>query len=176
MGVDVRRAEAIWGDIEMVARLFDAYRQFYGLAPDFNLARHFIGERLVKNESVIFLAVDSAAQLAVPQVDSLTRDSTVDRSTMRQAGGALGFVQLFPSFSSLKAQRLWVLNDLFVAPEGRGKGVGRALMDRARRHAEETGACRLTLETMHDNHVAKSLYLSLGYERDEGVEHYRLEL
>ena len=95
---------------------------------------------------------------------------------MRQAGGALGFVQLFPSFSSLKAQRLWVLNDLFVAPEGRGKGVGRALMDRARRHAEETGACRLTLETMHDNHVAKALYQSLGYVREEGVQHYTLEL
>ena len=150
MSVEVRRAEAIWGDIEMVAKLFDQYRQFYGLAPDFTLARHFIGERLVKNESVIFLALDSER--------------------------ALGFVQLFPSFSSLKAQRLWVLNDLFVAPEGRRKGVGRALMDRARRHAEETGACRLTLETMHDNHVAKALYQSLGYVRDEGVGHYTLDL
>ena len=179
MSVEVRRAEAIWGDIEMAAKLFDQYRQFYGLAPDFNLARHFIGERLVKNESVIFLAINSVLQLAVRPVEPLTHDSTMDRSAMQQGGsdGALGFVQLFPSFSSLKAQRLWVLNDLFVAPEGRGKGVGRALMDRARRHAEETGACRLTLETMHDNQVAKSLYLSLGYVHDgDGVEHYTLQL
>ena len=154
MSVEIRRAEATWGDIEMVARLFDQYRQFYGLAPDFNLARHFIGERLVGTESVVFLAVE--------------RDG---------AERPLGFVQLFPSFSSLKARRLWVLNDLFVASEGRGAGVGRALMDRARRHAEESGACRLTLETMRDNDVAKSLYRSLGYVQDEAeVEHHTLEL
>jgi ribosomal protein S18 acetylase RimI-like enzyme len=163
----------------MVATLFDQYRQFYGLAPDFNRARHFIGERLVRNESVIFLAVEPTAPLAAPPVETLTRDSTVDRSGEAQdrSGRALGFVQLFPSFSSLKAQRLWVLNDLFVAPEGRGKGVGRALMERARRHAEETGACRLTLETMSDNQVAKALYRSLGYVHEGGeVEHYTLEL
>ena len=68
-----------------------------------------------------------------------------------------------------------MLNDLFAAPEARGKGVGRALMDRARRHADETGACRLTLETAQDNQAAKSLYVSLGYVRDD-VEHYTLEL
>jgi ribosomal protein S18 acetylase RimI-like enzyme len=70
-----------------------------------------------------------------------------------------------------------VLNDLFVAAEGRRRGVGRALMDRARRHAEGTGACRLTLETMSDNHEAKRLYVSLGYVRDpESVERHALEL
>lgn len=153
--VNVRRVEATAGDIGMIAPLFDAYRQFYGKAPDLDGARAFIGDRLRGGESVIFLAIGTAGG----------------------AERALGFVQLYPSFSSVAAQRLWVLNDLFVAPEGRGGGVGRALMDRARRHAEETGACRLTLETMKDNDVAKSLYLSLGYVRDPNeVEHYSLEL
>ena len=90
---------------------------------------------------------------------------------------ALGFVQLYPSFSSVAARRLWVLNDLYVTPEGRGRGIGRALMERARRHAVETGACRLTLETMSDNETARALYRSLGYTPDPpNVEHHTLEL
>jgi ribosomal protein S18 acetylase RimI-like enzyme len=171
----VRRAEPTQSDIDLVAPLFDAYRRFYGLEPDLVLSRAFVAERLERNESVIFVAAEE--QVAVPQVGSLTLDNSVDRQPA-QIGSerALGFVQLFPSFSSLKARPLWVLNDLYVAPEGRGRGVGRALMDRARRHAEETRACRLTLETAPDNHAAKSLYISLGYVRDEGVEHYTLEL
>jgi ribosomal protein S18 acetylase RimI-like enzyme len=182
--VNVRRAEATAGDIGVIAPLFDAYRQFYGLMSDPALARAFVAERLERRESVIFVATDTdptpvlTPSLAVPQVGSLTLDSPVDKErTQSVLERALGFVQLFPSFSSLKARPLWVLNDLFVAAEGRRRGVGRALMDRARRHAEETGACRLTLETMKDNAVAKSLYLSLGYVRDpDEVEHYSLEL
>jgi ribosomal protein S18 acetylase RimI-like enzyme len=153
--MNVRRAEPTEADVTLVAPLFDAYWQYYGIAPDPKRAREFIAEHLHHRESVIFLALDT--------------DGGADR--------ALGFVQLYPSFSSVAARRLWVLNDLFVAPGGRGKGVGRALMDRARRHGEETGACRLTLETMSDNEAAKALYRSLGYVRDpHAVEHHTFEL
>ncbi|MGE5178430.1 MAG: N-acetyltransferase family protein [Bacteroidota bacterium] len=138
-------------DLGRIAPLFDAYRQFYGKPPDLERARAFLRERLERSESVIFLAEDE--------------------------GRALGFVQLFPSFTSVEARGLWVLNDLFVAADARGLGVGRALMNAAREHAIRTGAKRLTLETMDDNPTAWKLYESLGYVRSAAdVRYYTLEL
>jgi ribosomal protein S18 acetylase RimI-like enzyme len=139
-------------DAAKIAPLFDSYRQFYGKPPDARRALEFIRERLERAESVIFLAED-------------------------ESGRALGFVQLFPSFTSVEARRLWVLNDLYVGAEARGLGVGRALMEAAREHAVRTGARRLTLETMTENRRAWSLYESLGYVRaEESVRFYTLEL
>ena len=144
--------EAGPADIDVVAPLFDAYRQFYEQPADRALARAFIADRLERGDSVIFLA--------------------------ERNGRALGFVQLYPLFSSTAARprRLWLLNDLFVAPEARGGGVGRALMARARRLAEETGACGLELATARANAVAQRLYESLGYRRDDQFLRYELGL
>src|SRR5437763_525268 len=115
MTVDVRRATP--ADLELVAPLFDAYRQFYGCSPDLDAARRFLGERLERGESVVFVAVSD--------------------------GTGVGFVQLYPTFTSIGAKQAWILNDLYVAPEARRKGVGRQLMDAARQMAEETGAAWL---------------------------------
>jgi GNAT superfamily N-acetyltransferase len=140
------------GDIDAVAPLFDAYRQFYQQPSDPALARAFIAERLARSESVIFLA---------------ERD-----------GQAVGFVQLFPLFSSTAARprRLWLLNDLFVSPSARGGGVARALMDRARRLGEETGAAGLELVTARANAPAQRLYESMGWRQDEEFLRYELGL
>ena len=139
-------------DTDAVAPLFDAYRRFYEQPADPALARAFIAARLERGESVIFLA---------------ERD-----------GRAVGFVQLYPLFSSTAARprRPWLLNDLFVAPEARGGGIGRALMARARRLAEETGASGLELATARTNIVAQRLYESLGYRRDDQFLRYELGL
>lgn len=138
-------------DADAIAPLFDHYRQFYGRPPELERAQKFIRERLQRAESVILVAED--------------------------AGKLLGFVQLFPSFTSLETGRLWVLNDLYVSPEGRGQGIGRKLMNAAREHAVKTGAKQVTLETMDDNQVAWSLYESLGYKRNNpAVRFYTLHL
>ena len=139
-------------DIDLVAPLFDAYRQFYAQPSDQPLARAFIAERLTRGESVIFLA---------------ERD-----------GRPVGFVQLYPLFSSTAARprRLWLLNDLYVSPEVRSGGVGRALMDRARRLAEATDAVGLELATARTNVRAQRLYESLGYRVDEQFLRYELGL
>jgi len=92
------------------------------------------------------------------------------------AGQALGFVQLFPTFSSIEAHRTWLLGDLFTAPAARGRGVGKQLMNTARAFALLSGAKGLTLETATDNHVAQRLYESLGYVRDSGYYTYCLDL
>ena len=150
MGDIVRQAGL--GDIDAVAPLFDAYRQFYQQPSDPALARAFIAERLARSESVIFLA---------------ERD-----------GQAVGFVQLFPLFSSTAARprRLWLLNDLFVSPSARGGGVARALMDRARRLGEDTGAAGLELVTARTNAQAQRLYESLGWRHDDEFLRYELGL
>src|SRR4051812_9748136 len=88
--------KAVLADVDAVAPLFDAYRQFYKQAPDIGVARNFIQARLVNNESVIFVAED---------------DKTL-----------IGFTQLYPTFSSEAAQRIWTLNDLYVSSAARGQG------------------------------------------------------
>lgn len=140
--------------LESVAPLFDAYRVFYRQESDPALARTFISARLEAGDSVIFLAM-----------------GTADESRE-----ALGFTQLYPTFSSVSARRSWILNDLYVASARRCGGVGRALMERARRHAQESGAKGLVLATQLENKKAQRLYESLGYRRDSEFYHYQLDL
>jgi Acetyltransferases len=136
--------------LEQVATLFDQYRQFYKQPPDAAAARAYIEQRLQNGDSVIFLAEEN--------------------------GNALGFVQLYPSLASIPMRPIWILYDLFVAPAARTSGVGRALMDRARQHAEETNAHQLILETATDNLTAQRLYEKLGYKRDDEFYRYALAL
>jgi len=140
--------QATPADVGDVAPLFDAYRQFYGKPPDVEAARRFLFARLSKGESALYLAW--------------------------LEGKVVGFVNLYPVFSSVNLTRQWILNDLFVAPEARQLGAGRALMKRAHQLAEDTQANSLTLETAIDNHAAQKLYESLGWKRD--TEFYRYSL
>lgn len=149
MSVEVRRATP--EDVPAVAPLFDAYRVFYGREPDPELARGFLRERLERAESVVFLALDG------------------------EAGRAVGFTQLYPLFSSVAARRKWLLNDLFVAPEARVRGVGGALLEAARWFAVETGAGGLELATAPDNVTAQRLYEATGWKRDAFL-HYALDV
>lgn len=144
--VVIRRATA--RDAPVLAPLFDAYRCFYERPSDPGLAQAFLEKRLGSGESTVFVA----------EVD----------------GMAVGFVQLYPSFDSVEAGAVWILHDLFVDPDGRGRGVGRGLMEAARRLAVETGAVGLSLATASDNLVAQRLYESLGYRRNERFFHYFL--
>lgn len=148
--MQVRQATS--ADLDQVAPLFDAYRQFYRLPPNPPLARSFLAERLSLGDSTIFLAEDG--------------------------GTALGFAQLYPLFSSTATVpgRLWLLNDLYVVPESRGRRVGYALMERARALGLASGARGLFLQTARDNTTAQRLYESLGYRRDDHFLVYELDL
>jgi ribosomal protein S18 acetylase RimI-like enzyme len=138
-------------DLDRVAPLFDSYRQFYGLAGDLALCRRFLEARIGRGESVVFLAGSTGTT-------------------------ASGFTQMYPSFGSLSAAPLWILYDLFVAPEARRLGVARLLMERARRHAEETQARSIVLSTATTNRQAQALYESLGYKLDREFLTYELSL
>ena len=134
-------------DLEAVAGLFDGYRVFYKKDTDLEGARQFVADRLENQDSVIFLAEDDG-------------------------GIPLGFTQLYPLFSSVRMQPSWLLNDLYVAPGMRKRGVGHALMRRAQEFAAKTGAAGLELATAVDNESAKSLYHDLGWELDTEFHHY----
>jgi len=137
-------------DANLVAPLFDSYRQFYGQKSNLKLAKKFISERLKNKQSIIFIAV------------------------LEQK--VVGFVQLYPSFSSVAAQKILVLNDLYVAAEARKLAVAKALMEKAKDYALKNKAKRLSLSTAKNNLTAKSLYQSLGYKIDQTYDHYSLEI
>jgi ribosomal protein S18 acetylase RimI-like enzyme len=147
-GVAVRQATV--DDLDQLVPLFDRYRVFYRQASDTGRARQFLRERLEQNQSVIFLAGDGAP--------------------------AVGFTQLYPSFSSASMARIFVLNDLFVADEARGRGVGRALLNAAAEYGRRAGGVRLTLSTELINTTAQRLYEGTGWKRDTVFCTYQLAL
>ena len=134
----------------MLGPLFDAYRTFYRQKPDLRGAKRFLSQRLARKESVVFVA--------------------------RKGGAAVGFMQLYPTFSSVSMRRLWILNDLYVVPEGRRRGVAEALIARARRLAKETSAEGLFLETAVGNKAARRLYEKLGWKREREFYRYNCDL
>lgn len=136
--------------LEEVAKLFDQYRVFYQKTSDLEAARRFIKQRFESQDSTLILA--------------------------RKDDQAVGFTQLYPSFSSISMQRLWILNDLFVVELHRGQGIAKLLMRRAEKYAHETNAVRIILATQTTNTAAQALYESLDYIKDEAFYHYMLRL
>ncbi len=145
----IRQATA--ADLDALAVLFDDYRQFYGQPGDLEGARNFLAERFERSESVIFIAQDEGAAM-------------------------LGFTQLYPSFTSTAMKRIYILNDLYVAPDARRRGVATALLEGAAAFARESGAARLALSTAFDNLAAQSVYEAHGWTRDEHFYSYNLRL
>lgn len=142
--------QATLADIDALAPLFDAYRRFYEQPGDIALASDFLHERLERNESTILVA----------EAD----------------GQLLGFCQLYPTWCSVAAARIFVLYDLFVDPDVRRGGVGRALMRAAQAFGRAAGAVRLDLTTARTNTRAQALYESEGWQRDDVFLTYNLSL
>src|ERR1051326_3586749 len=100
MELAVRQATV--SDLEELVPLFNGYRQFYRQASEPDRIRKFLLDRFEHNQSIIFIAV--------------------------KEGRAIGFTQLYPSFSSAALARIFILNDLFVDPGVRHIGAGAALL------------------------------------------------
>ena len=132
--------QAVLSDLEALVPLFDGYRQFYGQAPDLVAAETFLRERFNHGESVLFLAHASSV--------------------------AIGFAQLYPSFSSVSLARTFILNDLYVLPGHRRAGVASELLSAAVNYARAFGAIRVTLNTDIQNSSAQATYEAAGWKRD----------
>lgn len=141
--------QATLRDLDIMVPLFDGYRQFYKQPSDLDCARVFLAERFANRESLVLLACDNR-------------------------GDGVGFTQLYPLFSSVRAVRTYLLNDLFVMADARRHGVAKALLIAAADQARALGAASMSLATALDNTPAQALYESLGWRRDEGFCEYGL--
>ena len=86
-----------------------------------------------------------------------------------EGGEPLVFATLYWTWQTLNAARAGVMNDLFVVPEARGQGVGRALIEECRRRAGEHGAPELVWETAPDNETSQRLYDSLEADKSPWI-------
>lgn len=142
---------AVAADLVDLTRLFAGYLVFYQVPRAETEIAAFLRQRLQRGDSQLLIARD-------------------------ERGAAQGFVQLYPFHSSLALEPAWLLSDLYVDESARRAGVGAALMNAARAHAEASGACGLQLETAKTNLAGQRLYERLGYVRDEQFLTYWLAL
>jgi ribosomal protein S18 acetylase RimI-like enzyme len=138
--------KATLNELNFLTELFDSYRVFYKQDTDIEGARAFLKERLINEDSVVFIAYDESSPV--------------------------GFVQLYPTFSSVGMKKSWILNDLYVNASARKKGFGEKLIKKAIEFAEETGAKGLSLETGHDNVTAQRLYEKIGFKKESNYFYY----
>ncbi len=75
----------------------------------------------------------------------------------------VGLALCFVGFSSFQARPLINVHDLAVAPQFRGRGIGKALLDAVAEHATTIGCCKVTLEVRADNAKALELYRRAGF-------------
>jgi GNAT superfamily N-acetyltransferase len=84
-------------------------------------------------------------------------------------GEPLGFATVYWTWQTLTAGRAAVMNDLFVRPTARGKGVGRALIEACRSRAGEHGGSELVWETTPDNETSQRLYDSITTDKSPWI-------
>lgn len=133
-------------DIRQLAELFDQYRIFYHKESDVPAAEKFLKERIENKDSEIFVAEND--------------------------GKLVGFVQLYPLFSSTRMKRYWLLNDLFVNEKHRGNGYSKALIEEAKQMAKYTDSCGILLETGKSNDIGNQLYPACGFQIYDAVNFY----
>jgi len=131
--------------LDQLVPLFDGYRIFYKQESDPSGARSFLKGLMERDKSVVFVAF-------------------LDQQ-------AVGFSQLFNSFSSVAMRPVLILNDLYVVPDKRSKGIGEALLAHAKTYCQQLNYKGLALETAIDN-PAQKLYERLGWEKDTHCFHY----
>ncbi|PCI65500.1 MAG: GNAT family N-acetyltransferase [Gammaproteobacteria bacterium] len=137
-----------------IAELFDQYRIFYQMKSDIKSSSKFIDDRLNLNDSIIYLA----------------------KYVNSHSSKACGFIQIYPTFSSIAMKSIWTLNDLFVNQDYRKKGCARALMKQVEIDAKKSNVFSIKLATAIDNSQAKKLYESLNYKKTDLYDHYSLRI
>jgi GNAT superfamily N-acetyltransferase len=136
-------------DLADLLPLMRGYCDFYGVAPS--------------DEALLAM---SRALIADPGMEG------VQFVARRDDGVAIGFATVFWLWSTLSASRVGLMNDLFVAPDGRGTGAADALIEACRVACRERGATKLTWQTAKDNARAQAVYERVGGTREEWVDYW----
>ncbi len=125
--------------------LFDGYRMFYKQDSNLKTAKAFLKERITNKESIIFIAYSN--------------------------DNAIGFTQLYPLFSSVSMQPIYLLNDLFVDSNYRNKSVGHILIQATKDLCTKNNYKGLAIQTAYDN-PAQHLYERLGFKKDTDLQFF----
>jgi ribosomal protein S18 acetylase RimI-like enzyme len=133
-------------DLPGIVPIFDAYREYFNQQKDPVLVEHFLFEKFEHRESVIFIA--------------------------QQQDEVIGFAQLYPLFSSLTLQSVWLLNDFFIAEEFRGCGVGKQLFTSVKEFTLLTKSKGIELSVEHTNKKAWTFWEKQGFKQDEEFRYY----
>ena len=134
--------------LDLLVPLFDGYMVFYKQTSDPARFKAFLKARLEHREAHVFIALDDD-------------------------GVGMGFTLLYPSFSSVSMARVYTLNDLYVHPDYRRRGIASGLMNAAADFCQREGGIRLHLETGHDNDKAQALYEKEGWIKETNYFYYR---
>jgi ribosomal protein S18 acetylase RimI-like enzyme len=143
-------------EVPSVASLFDEYRRMCGYPSERSAVLTYIRECVAGGEVIALTACDASRPLDL-----------------------LGFTLLYPSFSSMRLRRTWHIQDMYVVPRARRRGIGRMLMEHAVKFARQNGSEHITLLSPEENEAFSSLSTSLGFERyvyDPEYRRYRLKL
>jgi GNAT superfamily N-acetyltransferase len=135
-------------DLGELLPLMRGYADFYEVSPS--------------DEALLALSRALIADPVTEGMQFLARDGE---------GRAIGFATVYWLWSTTTATRIGLMNDLFVAPEGRGSGAAEALIERCRAACRERGASKLTWQTAKDNARAQAVYDRIGGEREEWLDY-----
>ena len=138
--------EAKKSDLDQLSILFDSYRVFYGKESNIDISKNFLESRLSNKDSEVFIC----------EFNNIL----------------IGFVQLYPLFSSTRVSKYWLLNDLFVDSKYRGKGYSKLLIDKAKELVKDSNACGMMLETEKSNKIGNNLYPKTGFEKNDSSNFY----
>ncbi len=136
-------------DLDLISPLFDAYRQEYDQLSDLNACRDFLKERLINNEFVMLIAINHLEYV--------------------------GFIQIYPTYSSVSLKKLWVLTDLYVSPPYRKMGIAKRLINDSKKLAQDPDSVGIVIESRISSHSAQRLYDSVGFKKDGEHLYYYLE-
>lgn len=137
--------------LDEITELFNQYMIFYKKSSNELKYKEYLKKRIENNEAQVYLAI---------------KDKNIP----------LGFVLNYYSFSSVSLGKTVVLNDLFVKPEYRKKGIAEKLINSSFKLAKEVNAIRVDLGTARDNYVAQKLYERIGFMKDEEFYSYSYEI
>jgi GNAT superfamily N-acetyltransferase len=135
-------------DLPELLTLMRGYCDFYEVAPSDE-------DLLVMSRALIADPVREGMQL-------LARD---------ESGRPIGFATIYWTWSTTRAARIGVMNDLFVAPGGRGTGAADALIAACRERCRSHGAAVLAWRTALDNHRAQAVYDRVGGRRSQWLDY-----
>jgi GNAT superfamily N-acetyltransferase len=135
-------------DLAELLPLMRGYCDFYEVAPS--------------DEALLAMSRALIADPAREGVQLVARDD---------GGRAIGFATIFWSWSTTRAARIGVMNDLFVDRGARGGGVADALIAACAERCRAHGAALLTWQTALDNHRAQAVYDRVGARRSQWLDY-----